>query len=92
MKAYVLSLCLFLMGTSQTGRVFAMTAAAHPEAIRRLVLLYPAFHIPEEMAACTNSIRMPLSAVARGTGLALYGDDFGAAADFMSEQWNQREA
>ena len=34
---------LFLMGTSQGGAVSAITAAAHPEEIRGMVLLYPAF-------------------------------------------------
>lgn len=34
---------LFLMGTSQGGAVSAITGAAHPEEIRGMVLLYPAF-------------------------------------------------
>ena len=34
---------LFLMGSSQGGAVSAITAAAQPEAIRGMVLLYPAF-------------------------------------------------
>lgn len=34
---------LFLIGSSQGGAVSAITAAAHPEAIRGMVLLYPAF-------------------------------------------------
>lgn len=42
---------LFLMGTSQGGMVSAMTAAAHPEKVEGLVLLYPAFCIPENMVA-----------------------------------------
>ena len=42
---------LFLMGTSQGGMVSALTAAAHPETIRGLVLLYPAFCIQEDMTA-----------------------------------------
>lgn len=38
---------LFLMGISQGGMVSPLTAAVHPETIRGLVLLYPAFCIPE---------------------------------------------
>ena len=34
---------LFLMGSSQGGAVSAITAAAHPDEIRGMVLLYPAF-------------------------------------------------
>lgn len=40
---YVDSDNLFLMGTSQGGVVSAITGAAHPEEIRGMVLLYPAF-------------------------------------------------
>lgn len=40
---YVDSDNLFLMGTSQGGAVSAITGAAHPEEIRGMVLLYPAF-------------------------------------------------
>lgn len=40
---YVDSENLFLMGTSQGGAVSAITGAAHPEEIRGMVLLYPAF-------------------------------------------------
>jgi pimeloyl-ACP methyl ester carboxylesterase len=36
---------LFLMGLSQGGMVSAMTAADQPDAIRGLILLYPAFVI-----------------------------------------------
>lgn len=38
---------LFLMGTSQGGAVSAITAADHPEEVRGLVLLYPAFILAE---------------------------------------------
>lgn len=38
---------IFLMGTSQGGMVSAMTGAAHPEEVRGMMLLYPAFCIPE---------------------------------------------
>ncbi len=34
---------LFLLGTSQGGAVSAITAAEHPDEIRGLILLYPAF-------------------------------------------------
>lgn len=34
---------LFLMGTSQGGAVSAITGAAHPDEIRGMVLMYPAF-------------------------------------------------
>lgn len=34
---------LFLMGTSQGGAVSAITASEHPDEIRGLILLYPAF-------------------------------------------------
>lgn len=34
---------LFLLGTSQGGAVSAMTASEHPDEIRGLILLYPAF-------------------------------------------------
>lgn len=50
-QAYVDRDNLFLLGTSQGGAVSAMTAAAHQEAIRGAILLYPAFvlvdHIQE---------------------------------------------
>ena len=38
---------LFLMGTSQGGAVSAVTAADHPNEIRGLILLYPAFIMAE---------------------------------------------
>ena len=44
---YVDSDNLFLIGTSQGGAVSALTAAAHPEDIRGMVLLYPAFILSE---------------------------------------------
>lgn len=39
---------IFLMGTSQGGMVSAMAGAAHPDEIRGMMLLYPAFCIPED--------------------------------------------
>lgn len=45
---YVDSENLFLMGTSQGGAVSAITGAAHPEEIRGMVLLYPAFVMVDE--------------------------------------------
>lgn len=45
---YVDSDNLFLMGTSQGGAVSAITGAAHPEDIRGMVLLYPAFILVED--------------------------------------------
>lgn len=41
--SYVDSDNLFLMGTSQGGAASAITGAAHPQEIRGMVLLYPAF-------------------------------------------------
>lgn len=38
---------IFLMGTSQGGMVSAMTGVDHQDEIRGMVLLYPAFCIPE---------------------------------------------
>ena len=38
---------LFLMGTSQGGAVSAVTTADHPDEIRGLILLYPAFIMAE---------------------------------------------
>ena len=40
---YVDNSNLFLLGTSQGGAVSALTAAAHPDEIKGVVLLYPAF-------------------------------------------------
>jgi len=42
---------IFLMGTSQGGMVSAMTGAAHPEDVRGMMLLYPAFCIPDNARA-----------------------------------------
>lgn len=42
---------IFLMGTSQGGMVSAMTGAAHQEEVRGMMLLYPAFCIPENARA-----------------------------------------
>lgn len=42
---------IFLMGTSQGGMVSAMTGAAHLEEVRGIMLLYPAFCIPENARA-----------------------------------------
>lgn len=44
---YVNSELIFLMGTSQGGMVSAMTGAAHPDEIQGMMLLYPAFCIPD---------------------------------------------
>lgn len=40
---YVDNSNLFLLGTSQGGAVSALTAAAHPDEVKGVVLLYPAF-------------------------------------------------
>lgn len=48
---YVDSERIFLMGTSQGGMVSAMTGAAHLEEIRGMMLLYPAFCIPDNARA-----------------------------------------
>ncbi len=45
---YVDSNNLFLMGTSQGGAVSAITGAAHPDKIRGMVLLYPAFVLADQ--------------------------------------------
>lgn len=42
---------IFLMGTSQGGMVSAMAGAAHPEKVRGMMLLYPAFCIPDNARA-----------------------------------------
>lgn len=42
---------IFLMGTSQGGMVFAMVGDAHPDEIKGMMLLYPAFCIPEDARA-----------------------------------------
>lgn len=42
---------IFLMGTSQGGMVSAMAGAAHPDEVRGMMLLYPAFCIPENARA-----------------------------------------
>lgn len=39
---------IFLMGISQGGMVSAMTGAAHPDEVRGMMLLYPAFCIPDD--------------------------------------------
>lgn len=39
---------LFLLGTSQGGAVSAITAAAHPDQVRGMALLYPAFSLVED--------------------------------------------
>ena len=44
---YVDSDNLFLIGTSQGGAVSALTGVSHPEDIRGMVLLYPAFILSE---------------------------------------------
>lgn len=45
---YVDSDNLFLIGTSQGGAVSAITGAAHPDEIRGMVLLYPAFVLVDQ--------------------------------------------
>lgn len=40
---------LFLLGTSQGGAVSAITAAAHPDAVRGVMLLYPAFVLVDQI-------------------------------------------
>ena len=47
---------VFLMGTSQGGMVSAMNGAAHPEEVRGMMLLYPAFCIPENARAQFSSL------------------------------------
>ena len=42
---------IFLCGESQGGFVTALTAVDHEKEIKGLVLLYPAFHIPDAMRA-----------------------------------------
>ena len=46
---------LFLMGPSQGGAVSAITAARHPQQIRGMVLLYPAFVMVDEANALFDS-------------------------------------
>ena len=43
---------LFLMGTSQGGAVSAITGAVHPQEIRGMALLYPAFVMVEMPTNC----------------------------------------
>ena len=40
---------IFLVGGSQGGGVASVVAARHPKEIAALVLLYPAFHLPENL-------------------------------------------
>lgn len=47
---------LFLMGTSQGGAVSAVTGAAHPEEIRGMVLLYPAFVMVDNANALFSNV------------------------------------
>jgi pimeloyl-ACP methyl ester carboxylesterase len=47
---------LFLLGSSQGGMVSAMTAAGQPNAIRGLILLYPAFVISDSTRQLYQSI------------------------------------
>lgn len=42
---------IFLMGTSQGGMVSAMVGASHADEVKGMVLLYPAFCIPENARA-----------------------------------------
>ena len=39
---------VFLLGASQGGMVSALTAAAHPEQVKGMILYYPAFCIPDD--------------------------------------------
>ena len=54
---YVESDNLFLMGSSQGGAVSAITGAAHPEEIRGMVLLYPAFVMVDEANSLFESVQ-----------------------------------
>ena len=47
-KSYTDKKNIFLLGGSQGGFVSALTAARHPDEIRKLILLYPAFCIPDD--------------------------------------------
>lgn len=47
---------IFLMGTSQGGMVSAMVGASHPDEIKGMMLLYPAFCIPENARERFSSI------------------------------------
>ena len=54
---YVDSNNLFLMGSSQGGAVSAITGAAHPDEIRGMVLLYPAFVMVDEANSLFESVQ-----------------------------------
>lgn len=54
---YVDSDNLFLMGSSQGGAVSAITGAAHPDEIRGMVLLYPAFVMVDEANSLFESVQ-----------------------------------
>lgn len=47
---------IFLMGTSQGGMVSAMAGAAHSDEVKGMMLLYPAFCIPEDARARYASV------------------------------------
>lgn len=48
---------LFLMGTSQGGAVSAVTGATHPDEIRGMILLYPAFVMVDEANRLFDSVQ-----------------------------------
>lgn len=54
---YVDSNNLFLMGSSQGGAVSAITGVAHPDEIRGMVLLYPAFVMVDEANSLFESVQ-----------------------------------
>lgn len=60
---------LYLFGSSQGGLVSSITASDEPELIKGLILLYPAFNIPDEVKRFSNS---GLS----GLGIIAYGQAF----------------
>ena len=47
---------ILLVGASQGGAVSALAAAAHPEDVRGLVLVYPAFVIPDDARKAFSDI------------------------------------
>ncbi len=47
---------LFLLGESMGGAIAAITAAAHPESVKGLILLYPAFVLVDDIKAKFNSV------------------------------------
>lgn len=57
---------LYLFGSSQGGLVSSITASDEPELIKGLILLYPAFNIPDEVKRFENSGFSGLGAIAYG--------------------------